>query len=75
MGGWQSSLHWLACRVLENGPLPRHVAFIMDGNRRFARRRELPRVDMGHQLGYERLEQVRVGHGGGRSARYDRRRL
>jgi len=37
-------------------PLPRHVAIIMDGNGRWARRRQLPRI-AGHRAG---VENVRV---------------
>ncbi len=37
-------------RVLARGGLPRHVAVIMDGNGRWARRRRLPRV-AGHRAG------------------------
>lgn len=37
-------------RVLAHGNLPRHVAVIMDGNGRWARRRGLPRV-AGHRAG------------------------
>lgn len=36
----------------ELGPLPRHVAVIMDGNRRWAEQRGLPRL-AGHQKGIE----------------------
>ncbi len=36
--------------VLERGGVPRHVAVIMDGNGRWARRRRLPRV-AGHRAG------------------------
>ena len=40
----------LLARVKERGNLPRHVAIIMDGNGRWARRRFLPRV-AGHRAG------------------------
>lgn len=55
-----SGLRWwqkLACRVISAGPLPRHVAFIMDGNRRYARARGMA-VAEGHQLGYRKLEET-----------------
>nr|XP_004287734.2 PREDICTED: dehydrodolichyl diphosphate synthase 6-like [Fragaria vesca subsp. vesca] len=37
--------------VLSVGPIPAHIAFIMDGNRRYAKRRNLP-VGEGHKAGY-----------------------
>jgi len=40
----------LRSRVSGQGRLPRHVAVIMDGNGRWARRRRLPRV-AGHRAG------------------------
>ncbi len=43
-------------QALDPGRLPRHVAIIMDGNGRWARRRNLPRV-AGHKAG---VEPVRV---------------
>jgi undecaprenyl diphosphate synthase len=36
----------------EKGPIPRHVAIIMDGNGRWARRRGVPRI-LGHRAGRE----------------------
>ena len=39
------------------GESPTHVAIIMDGNGRWARRRGLPRVN-GHQAGAERLKEI-----------------
>jgi undecaprenyl diphosphate synthase len=42
--------------ALDPGRLPRHIAIIMDGNGRWARRRNLPRV-AGHKAG---VEPVRV---------------
>uniref|UniRef100_A0A914XM00 Alkyl transferase n=1 Tax=Plectus sambesii TaxID=2011161 RepID=A0A914XM00_9BILA len=47
--------HRWACRVLKAGPVPRHVAFIMDGNRRYARKNGLPSVLDGHSKGFDRL--------------------
>lgn len=38
-------------------PLPRHVAIIMDGNGRWAKRRALPR-EMGHRAGVETMRAV-----------------
>jgi len=47
-------------RLPGRGGLPQHVAVIMDGNGRWARRRGLPRI-AGHRKGLERVrELVRV---------------
>ncbi len=45
--------------ALRQGPIPQHVAFVMDGNRRFARSHKLETVE-GHNLGFEAL--ARVGY-------------
>lgn len=37
-------------QVTEHGSLPRHIAVIMDGNGRWARRRMMPRI-AGHRAG------------------------
>lgn len=37
--------------------IPQHIAFIMDGNRRWARKRHFPIV-LGHKKGYGRIEKV-----------------
>lgn len=47
----------LLLRLLALGPVPRHVAFVMDGNRRFARLRG-QRVVEGHLRGFESLRTV-----------------
>ncbi len=43
---------WGLARMLDPGRLPRHIAIIMDGNGRWASRRNLPRV-AGHKAGIE----------------------
>jgi undecaprenyl diphosphate synthase len=43
---------WALARSLDPNRLPRHIAVIMDGNGRWARRRGLPRV-AGHKAGVE----------------------
>lgn len=44
-------------RVLPPGRIPQHVAIIMDGNGRWAKRRGLPR-SAGHRSGFDRVEDV-----------------
>ena len=46
--------------ALKQGPVPEHIAFIMDGNRRFARSHGIETVE-GHNLGFEALAGV-SGH-------------
>ena len=40
-----------------SGPIPRHVAIIMDGNGRWAKQRLLPRV-AGHRKGVEAVRRL-----------------
>ncbi|KAJ2000416.1 cis-prenyltransferase [Coemansia thaxteri] len=54
----QSKGYRLAIRVLRQGPIPQHVAFIMDGNRRFARKAQMETVSRGHVAGYDKLTGV-----------------
>lgn len=51
------SLRSLLIAALRLGPRPKHVAFIMDGNRRSARVRNLP-VRVGHEEGFDALKRV-----------------
>ncbi len=44
-------------KVLASGPTPKHVAFIMDGNRRYARLNHMAIKD-GHSEGFIALRQV-----------------
>ena len=45
-------------KVLATGPVPQHVAFVMDGNRRYARQRNMA-IKEGHRNGFSALQQVR----------------
>ncbi|KAK6541282.1 cis-prenyltransferase [Orbilia ellipsospora] len=64
---WFSSLppiEWLSLRIqealigaLRQGPIPQHVAFVMDGNRRFARQSHIETTE-GHNLGFEALAKI-----------------
>ncbi len=45
--------------VLKAGPIPHHVAFIMDGNRRYARNKGV-KVIQGHVDGFVALRRVRA---------------
>jgi ditrans,polycis-polyprenyl diphosphate synthase len=51
-------LRELLIGALRQGPIPQHVAFVMDGNRRYARRSRIETVE-GHNLGFEALARVR----------------
>jgi short-chain Z-isoprenyl diphosphate synthase len=61
MGLRGTAYGWYARRLraqLRGGPLPRHVAIIIDGNRRWARRAGLAHVSLGHRHGVEHIERV-----------------
>ena len=47
--------------ILKNGPLPKHVAIIMDGNRRYAKTRNIKKIE-GHISGFEKLVEVKKIH-------------
>lgn len=48
---------WVALRVLRVGPVPTHLAIIMDGNRRYARREQRETL-AGHTQGFHKLTEV-----------------
>ncbi|KAK0269977.1 cis-prenyltransferase [Friedmanniomyces endolithicus] len=50
-------LRSLLIATLKCGPIPQHIAFVMDGNRRYARTHHLETVQ-GHHLGFEALARV-----------------
>jgi ditrans,polycis-polyprenyl diphosphate synthase len=54
VGGVAGALRRVAAAVLRAGPVPRHVAFIMDGNRRFADAHGWERAQ-GHARGFDRV--------------------
>jgi ditrans,polycis-polyprenyl diphosphate synthase len=47
----------LVIGALKCGPIPQHIAFVMDGNRRYARQNKLETVE-GHHLGFEALARI-----------------
>nr|XP_022292130.1 dehydrodolichyl diphosphate synthase complex subunit DHDDS-like [Crassostrea virginica] len=53
----QSWIHRVCQRILKTGPIPRHVAFIMDGNRRFAVKNHMERAE-GHFKGFDKLAET-----------------
>lgn len=58
-GEWAvNQLRELLIGALKQGPIPQHVAFEMDGNRRYARSRRMETVE-GHHRGFEALARVR----------------
>ncbi|KAJ5297572.1 hypothetical protein PENANT_c005G04636 [Penicillium antarcticum] len=52
-----TNLKDLLIGALQQGPIPQHVAFVMDGNRRFARSHGIETVE-GHNLGFEALARI-----------------
>ncbi|KAJ3026485.1 UNVERIFIED_CONTAM: hypothetical protein HDU68_005563 [Siphonaria sp. JEL0065] len=56
--GWIASMSMaILLKLIRLGPIPKHVAFIMDGNRRFAKKRGLE-VSKGHAEGADTLEET-----------------
>lgn len=46
-------------KILLNGVVPKHVAIIMDGNRRYARFKNIKKLE-GHQYGFDKLVEVHL---------------
>ncbi|XP_050392674.1 dehydrodolichyl diphosphate synthase complex subunit DHDDS isoform X2 [Patella vulgata] len=53
----QTWLQKICAGILKAGPIPNHVAFIMDGNRRFATKNSIDRAQ-GHLQGFNKLAQT-----------------
>ncbi|XP_030075123.1 dehydrodolichyl diphosphate synthase complex subunit DHDDS [Microcaecilia unicolor] len=47
----------LCANIIKAGPMPKHVAFIMDGNRRYAQKCHVER-QQGHSKGFEKLAET-----------------
>lgn len=55
-----STLNWiqrLAIRIVKSGRIPKHVAFIMDGNRRYAKKNNVKKAE-GHSKGFDKLSET-----------------
>jgi len=48
---------WFVIQLLKCGPIPRHLAIIMDGNRRFAKKYQIE-THIGHKKGFETLSET-----------------
>ena len=53
-----SILQKLIINILKCGPLPEHMAIILDGNRRYARKRGI-RTQMGHKIGFDLIDKIK----------------
>jgi undecaprenyl pyrophosphate synthase len=47
----------LTIEALKLGPIPKHISFIMDGNRRYSREQGIS-IQQGHFRGFESLKRV-----------------
>ena len=60
---WAARVCWCVCARARGclppnaGPIPKHIAFIMDGNRRYARKNNLA-LKRGHTLGFDKLKET-----------------
>lgn len=52
-------IKWVASILTSTNQIPKHIAFIMDGNRRFARNKN-QQVLEGHKAGFEKLADVLI---------------
>lgn len=55
----ENTLNWLqslALKIIKTGHVPKHVAFIMDGNRRYAKKQKKAGIE-GHMEGHVSLKE------------------
>jgi len=55
-----STLNWiqlLCVKVIKSGTVPKHIAFIMDGNRRYAQKNNVQKF-VGHSHGFDKLAET-----------------
>jgi len=58
MFSWvNSKIEWITLQTLKCGPIPKHLAIIMDGNRRFAKKYQMETF-LGHKAGFETLSET-----------------
>lgn len=50
-------LETMMINTIKRGKVPQHIAFVMDGNRRWARQRRMETIE-GHSSGFEALKSV-----------------
>ncbi|XP_062996189.1 dehydrodolichyl diphosphate synthase complex subunit DHDDS [Elgaria multicarinata webbii] len=55
--GELSLLEKFFSNVIKRGPMPKHIAFIMDGNRRYAQKHKVRKLE-GHAQGFSKLTQT-----------------
>ena len=60
VGGLVTFLRICLFKVISTGPIPDHIAFIMDGNRRYAKKHNFAEGS-GHKAGYSSLVSM-LGH-------------
>ncbi|XP_076245830.1 dehydrodolichyl diphosphate synthase subunit [Calliopsis andreniformis] len=56
----ESTLNWfqlMAIKILRTGHIPKHVAFIMDGNRRYASKNGIEKLE-GHTKGFDKFAET-----------------
>ena len=53
----KSIVHDMCTKILSTGHIPKHVAIIMDGNRRYAEKNNYERQE-GHLHGFDKLSEV-----------------